>query len=140
MTLFTDGQSNTKTAKGSGKGFETKILHMAPAMESGYEVCASRSAGCTAACLYTAGRGRMENTKKARIRRTLLWFEQREVFKQTIITELVAFVKRNDKNGTIPTVRMNGTSDIIWEKACPNCLAYSLQLGFMIILSTSNDA
>ena len=121
MKLFTDGASNTKTAKSnkSGKGYATLILHFAPANESGYEVCASRSPGCTAACLYTAGRGRFDATKAARIRRTKMWFEKRIDFKNQIVKELTAFVKKCKKNNVNPTVRMNGTSDIMWEKVWP---------------------
>lgn len=117
--LFTDGASNTKTAKSSGKGYSTKILHLAPAKESGHEVCASRSAGCTAACLYTAGRGRFDATKNARIRRTKLWFDDRATFTSQILKELTAFVKRCDKRNESPAVRMNGTSDLLWESQFP---------------------
>ena len=117
--LFTDGESNTKTAKSAGQGDDTKILHLAPAKESGFEVCSSRSKGCTAACLFTAGRGRMDPVKQARIRRTIMWFQERDAFKQAILTELQAFVKRCKKRGTLPAVRMNGTSDLLWEAVFP---------------------
>lgn len=119
MPLFTDGENNTKTAKSAGRGYDTKILHLAPAKESGYEVCSSRSKGCTKACLFTAGRGRMPNVVLGRIRKTILWFEQREEFKRQILQELNSFVKRCNKRGTLPAVRMNGTSDILWEKQFP---------------------
>lgn len=121
MKLFTDGVSNAKTSKSekSGKGYATLLLHLAPAKESGYEVCASRSAGCTMACLYTAGRGRFDATKNARIRRTKMWFEQKTEFKAQITKELTAFVKKCLKNDVYPAVRMNGTSDIMWENVWP---------------------
>jgi len=121
MILFTDGASNAKTAKSekSGKNFATKLLHFAPAKESGHEVCASRSAGCTMACLYTAGRGRFDATKAARIRRTKMFFNERAAFKAQVIKELTAFVKKCLKNDVNPAVRMNGTSDIIWERVWP---------------------
>lgn len=120
--LFTDGESNTKTAKSSGQGYETKILHFAPAKESGYEMCSSRSPGCTDACLYTAGRGRMDNTKKARIRRTIFWVENREAFKAQIVKETTAFVKRCEKKNLLPAIRMNGTSDVFWENQWPELM------------------
>jgi hypothetical protein len=125
MKLFTDGASNAKTSKSekSGKGYATLLLHLAPAKESGYEVCASRSAGCTMACLYTAGRGRFDATKNARIRRTKMWFEQKTEFKAQIIKELTAFVKKCLKNDVYPAVRMNGTSDILWENQFPEIFA-----------------
>ena len=121
MKLFTKGISNTKTRKSenSDAGYSTLILHLAPAKESGFEMCASRSAGCTAACLYTAGRGRMQPIKNARIKRTLMWVKQREEFKKQIKKELTSFLRQCEKNQTLPAVRMNGTSDIIWEKTWP---------------------
>ena len=119
MILLTDGESNAKTKKSSGQGYDTKILHLAPAMESGYQVCSSSSTGCRNGCLFTAGRGRMNPVKEARIRRTLLWFKDRELFKAKILNELSAFSKRCKKRGTLPAVRLNGTSDIMWEKQFP---------------------
>lgn len=119
--LFTDGDSNAKIRKSekSGKGFATLILHLAPADLAGYEVCSSRSVGCTMACLNTSGRGNMKAVQTARINRTVMWFEQRDLFKACILTELSAFVKKCAKNDVEPAVRMNGTSDIMWELVWP---------------------
>ena len=131
--LFTNGESSTKIAKSnladigqfsndylSGfKGIETKILYLAPARESGRETCSSRSRGCTASCLYTAGRGRFDATKIARIERTKLFFENREEFKARILNETGALVRRCLKLNKLPAVRMNGTSDIPFEKLFP---------------------
>ena len=121
MAMFTKAEANAKTAKSekAGKGYSTMILHLAPAKESGREVCASRSAGCTAACLYTAGRGRMDAIKQARIRRTKMWFNDRENFKFEIRKELDTFVGSCSRKGVHPAIRMNGTSDIMWEKQWP---------------------
>jgi len=117
--LFTKGESNPKTAKGAGSGIETRILHLAPGNLSGYQVCASASKGCLAACLNTAGRGRMDATQQARIRRTKMWFLDREGFKAQIVSELEAFERRVAKLELKGAVRMNGTSDIMWENAWP---------------------
>jgi hypothetical protein len=131
--LFTDGESSTKIAKSNlasleqfvdeflkeFEGIETKILYMAPAMESGRETCSSRSDGCTKSCLYTAGRGRFDATKRARIERTKLFFEHREEFKTRILKEVGAFVRRCLKLNKLPAVRMNGTSDIPFERLFP---------------------
>ena len=115
--LFTKGDSNPKIAKSdkAGRNFLTQILHLAPAKESGYEVCSSRSVGCTLGCLYNQGRGRMNNTQKARIARTVAWMEDRAVFKSQVIKEIAAFVRKCDKLNTMAAIRMNGTSDILWE-------------------------
>ncbi len=75
MKLLSTG--NPKVLKGMSQGYNTYILHLAPANLSGYETCPKRTAGCTSACLNTAGRGGMfkrgETTnviQKARIRKT----------------------------------------------------------------------
>jgi hypothetical protein len=43
--------ANAKTVKGQGRGYMTAILYLAPADESGYEVCPMASQGCRKACL-----------------------------------------------------------------------------------------
>lgn len=118
-TLFTIGTNNAKTRKSEGKGYETRILHMAPYTLSGYQVCSSASVGCVAACLNTAGRGNMNAVQAARIRKTQEFFQNRVAFKDQIVLELTKFVKRCKKNNTLPAVRMNGTSDLLWERIFP---------------------
>jgi len=115
--------ANPKTLKGEGRGYVTYILHLAPADLSGYEVCAKRTAGCTAACLNTAGRGGMfkrgESTnaiQKARIRKTKYFFENRDAFMSDLAVDIRKAIKQAEKNGKVPAFRLNGTSDLAWEK------------------------
>ena len=131
MKLFTKGESNPKIAKSNRRGgIETLILHLAPASVSGHQVCSSASPGCIAACLNTAGRGRMDSVQAARIRRTKMWFTEREAFKAQIVKELTAFVKRCDKLGKMGAVRLNGTSDLLWEKQWPALFTQFADLKF----------
>ena len=97
MKLLSTG--NPKILKGQKEGYMTYILHLAPANLSGYETCPKRTQGCTAACLNTAGRGGMfkkgETTnmiQQARIRKTKLFFEDRENFLATL--ERVTFARQ----------------------------------------------
>ena len=71
--LLSVGTSNAKTKK---NGRDTRILYLAPATQNskGADMCPNRSAGCTASCLFTAGRGRMSNVANARINRTCLLY------------------------------------------------------------------
>ena len=115
MRLLTDGASNPKTAKSTDYGFLTGILHLAPHIQSGYQVCASASPGCSSQCLYFQGRGRMSTVQQARIRKTKLYFENREAFLADLIKDISSLVRRADKNNLKPCVRLNGTSDIRWE-------------------------
>ena len=120
MKLLTVG--NTKTMKGEAFGYQTFILHLAPANLSGYETCPKRTEGCTAACLNTAGRGGMfkpggTNTiQEARKRRTRLFFEDRIEFFDQLIDDIFSAIRQAKKKNLIPVFRLNGTSDIAFEK------------------------
>jgi hypothetical protein len=104
-------------------GYNTYILHLAPADLSGYETCPKRTAGCTAACLNTAGRGGMfkkgENTnaiQKARIRKTKQFFENRNQFMADLVKDIELAIKQSAKKDLVPVFRLNGTSDLAFEK------------------------
>ena len=115
--------SNTKIVKGEGRGYKSFILHLAPADESGYEVCPKRTAGCTKGCLNKAGHGGMfkpgETTnmvQKARIRRTKYFFEDKKAFLMDLVDDIRRAIKQAERKGLIPVFRLNGTSDLAWEK------------------------
>ena len=115
--------ANPKIQKGTKYGYLSFILHLAPADLSGKEVCPKRTAGCTAACLNTAGRGGMfrkgENTnviQQARIRKTKYFFEDRANFMLDLVADIKLAIKQAAKQGLVPVFRLNGTSDLSWEK------------------------
>ena len=115
--------ANPKIQKGTKMGYLSFILHLAPADLSGRETCPKRTAGCTAACLNTAGRGGMfkkgENTnmiQKARIRKTEYFFNDRDAFMMDLYKDIQKAIKFADKQDLIPVFRLNGTSDLSWEK------------------------
>lgn len=121
MTLLTVG--NPKLMKGQKKGYLSSVLHLAPADLSGKNTCPKATAGCKAACLNTAGRGGIfkkgESTnviQQARIRKTKYFFERRQEFLNELTTEIVKTIAKAEKQGLIPVFRLNGTSDISWEK------------------------
>jgi hypothetical protein len=121
MRLLSTG--NPKVLKGIKQGYNTYILHLAPANLSGYETCPKRTAGCTSACLNTAGRGGMfkkgENTntiQQARIRKTQMFFEERTGFMEWLVKDIELAIKQSEKKGLIPVFRLNGTSDLSFEK------------------------
>jgi hypothetical protein len=115
--------ANPKIQKGTKLGYLSFILHLAPADVSGKEVCPKRTAGCTAACLNTAGRGGMfrkgENTnmiQQARIRKTKMFFEQRDAFMLQLEKDINLGIRQAARLGLTPVFRLNGTSDLSWEK------------------------
>jgi hypothetical protein len=121
MKLLSTG--NPKLLKGQKLGYLSFILHLAPADISGKEVCPKRTAGCTAACLNTAGRGGMfkkgEFTnviQQARLRKTKMFFENRDQFLADLEADIRLGIKQAEKKNMIPCFRLNGTSDLSWEK------------------------
>jgi hypothetical protein len=121
MNLLSVG--NPKTLKGMKEGYNTYILHLAPASLSGYNTCPKATEGCKTACLNTAGRGGMfkkgESTnviQKARIRKTKMFYENRNEFFNLLVKDITLAIKQSEKKGLIPVFRLNGTSDISFEK------------------------
>lgn len=115
--------ANPKIQKGTKLGYLSFILHLAPATLSGKETCPKRTAGCTAACLNTAGRGGMfkkgESTnmiQQARIRKTKMFFEQKDAFLAQLEKDINKGIKQAAKLGLTPVFRLNGTSDLSVEK------------------------
>jgi hypothetical protein len=125
--------ANPKTQKGTKLGYATAILHLAPASLSGFNVCPMATQGCIAACLNTAGRGgiakggllthetvangtRTNAIQQARITKTRAYFEDRTAFMMALAREIAKFVRECEAVGMKPAVRLNGTSDIRWER------------------------
>lgn len=116
MRKLLNVDANAKTVKGQKQGYLTGILYLAPADLSGYEVCPQRSAGCTEACLNTAGRGVFSNVQASRISKTKYYFENRPAFIDDLVLNIKALERKANRMGLTPVVRLNGTSDIAWER------------------------
>lgn len=133
MTKLLNVDANAKTVKGQKHGFMTGVMYLAPYKSSGYNVCPTAElAGCAATCLNTAGRGGMpiggyfespggimlpnNPIQHARIWRTRLWVEDKMKFWVMLDSEIDALQRRAAKAGLTPVVRLNGTSDIAWER------------------------
>lgn len=136
MKLLTVG--NPKLVKGQKQGYLSFVLHLAPSILSGYNTCPMASKGCAAACLNTAGRGGIfkkgestNNIQRARIRRTVMFFEQRDAFMAQLVNDIKLGIKQAEKQGLIPVFRLNGTSDIRWEtvEVTVNGITYNNVMG-----------
>ena len=125
--------ANAKTVKGQKVGFMTAILYLAPYKASGFNICPmAELAGCWKGCLNTAGHGGMSKGNKrfnphgidlpdnavqrARIERTQLYMNDRVEFFRRLYQEIHAFLRKAERKGLTPVIRLNGTSDILWEK------------------------
>lgn len=105
--------TDTKTIKGEKFGYLTGIMYLAPARVSGYNTCPMASVNCTNACIYTTGRGTFSNVQEARINKTKRYFEDRAQFMADLEKDILALKRKAKKQGLIPTVRLNGTSDLL---------------------------
>jgi hypothetical protein len=115
MALLTT--ENAKTIKGVKKGFITAILYLSPYDISGVNVCPNAAAaGCNHTCLNTAGRGRFSSVQAGRLRKTRYLFERPAEFFNELAGDIAKHVRKAEKDGLTPLVRLNGTSDILWER------------------------
>ena len=107
---------NHKTRKGEKYGWKTYGIHLAPYNLSGKNVCSSASAGCSTACLNTAGRGIMHSVQDARVKKTRRFFEDRDGFLSQLYKEIKSSIKSAAKKELKSCFRLNLTSDILWER------------------------
>jgi len=113
--------NNAKTIK-SDKGGEylTAIMYLEP---RNTRICPYQDiAKCKEGCLNTAGRAGIirkgettNNIIEARKRKTNLFLEDRLEFMRLIVKDIEAVIRKADRLGVKPCVRLNGTSDIQWE-------------------------
>jgi len=108
--------SDAKTIKGETLGFLTGILYLAPATTTKWNTCPlAKIAQCDVACLNSAGRGAFSSVQQARINKTTWFFTERNSFMQQLVVDIARLIKKANKQGLKPLVRLNGTSDIRWE-------------------------
>jgi len=114
--------NNAKTIKGDGSEYMTAIKYMQPYKTvfrgKVHNLCAmADKAGCAEPCLRWAGRGQMNSVQRGRERKTMLYLSDRINFMSVLFTDITVFRRRQIKNGVQPCVRLNGTSDIQYEKS-----------------------
>ena len=108
--------TNAKTVKGVDSGYMTGIVYLAPSDESGVaNTCPNASKGCRASCLFTAGRGSMNNVRNPRINKTISFFADKTAWVSRLKGEISSAKKKAMKKHLQFVVRLNGTSDIAWE-------------------------
>jgi hypothetical protein len=107
--------SNAKTVKGEKKGWFTSVLYLAPHTLSGVNVCSHATPSCIDGCLNTAGRGQFKKIQQSRIIRTQLLNQNREAFIEILVSDIRATIRKAERLGMSPCIRLNGTSDLPWE-------------------------
>ncbi len=110
--------NNAKTIKGERLGYITYILYMSPYKlnSKGINVCSHASKGCAESCLVGSGFGGMyTNVMSGRVNKTEYFLSSRLEFMNQLKGEIEKIIlKQKDK--AIVTIRLNGTSDIRFEK------------------------
>lgn len=102
LTVGTDA----KTVKGEKLGYTTAILYLKPDLQ----LCPmSEKAGCDKACLVSAGRGRFNSVKTARLNKSKLYRLDPELFFSALVKQISDL---QVKHGSALVVRLNGTSDL----------------------------
>ena len=96
------------------------ILHMRPINT---KICPYQNiAKCKAVCLDNSGRARVFPTiHKARDRKTRLFLDDQAEFMSQLVLDIIKFINACERKGKKPAVRLNGTSDIQWEKITVEC-------------------
>lgn len=107
--------SNAKLEKGEKSGWLTLGLSLAPHNLSGVNFCPHASAGCAAACLYTAGHGQFDQVKNARLARSMRFIKERQTFIEQLKSEIRKGEKSAAKKGMRLAIRLNVMSDLPWH-------------------------
>ena len=105
-----------KTRKGQKEGWLTAILYLVPAGQLGTKNLCPWAGDCADVCLFGQGRGKMSNVEKGRLRKTQ-WLERDPAgFIETIKSEIGKADAWTRSKGYRLAVRLNGTSDVAWER------------------------
>ena len=113
--------NDAKTTKGNGEKFETAIFYGKPYKffidGKQYNTCSmAGSAKCYIGCLNTAGRGVFDNVQLSRQNKTIMFYKEREKFLSLLVKDCKAMLNRSNKYGWQACIRLNGTTDIQFEK------------------------
>lgn len=107
----------------AGEGYVSYIQYLSPA--NGYSkargerkasLCPFATKGCEAACLgISAGRMRFTSVQRAQVSRTALYHKERDAYFAVLSSEILKARRKAQREGLKLAVRLNGTSDVIWE-------------------------
>ena len=112
---------NVKTIKGEKADYLSAILYLMPhASGGGVTLCPHSTPACREMCLAGAGMSGLPLQLAAKQRRTDLFHRDRVTFLDLICGDVETLVAIAEHEGVKPAVRLNGSSDIIWERVAPD--------------------
>jgi len=110
------GSSTYKMEKSQKYKYLSEILHLAPANIGGVNICPNASPVCIKLCLNTSGRGQMTTVQKSRLNKKFYFLADRLKFLNHLDREIKLSYARARRKGFKYTVRLNGTSDLPFER------------------------
>ena len=110
------GSSTFKMEKSQKYGHLNEILHLAPSNIGGVNICPNASPECIKLCLNTSGRGQMNTVQKSRLNKKFYFLADRLKFLNHLDREIKLSYARATRKGFKYTVRLNGTSDLPFER------------------------
>jgi hypothetical protein len=111
--------SSAKIDKCETVGVLARVLYLTPGI-----FCPGATQGCRQSCLgHTSGRMHFQTHINARDARAALFLEQPRLFLKRLRAELTLLETDALQYGLLPAVRLNGTSDLSWERLCPELFA-----------------
>lgn len=118
--------SSAKVDKCKSVGVLARVLYFTPGI-----FCPGATPGCRQSCLgHTSGRMRFQTHTEARDARAALLLERPQLFLKRLRAELTLLETDALQHGLQPAVRLNGTSDLFWERLCPELFADYPELQF----------
>jgi hypothetical protein len=116
--LLSSGSTKIEKSNKLSDEWFSRIIYLAPddLADGKNTLCPyAKIAKCNVPCLNTAGMGKFTNVQQSRIRKTLLFLNDRQEFMRQLVQDVNKFLKECDRLGKKPALRLNGTSDIQWE-------------------------
>ena len=116
--LLSSGSTKIEKSNKLSDKYFSRIVYLAPddLADGKNTLCPyAKIAKCNEACLNTAGMGKFSNVQQSRIRKSLLFLNDRQEFMRQLVQDANKFLKECDRLGKKPALRLNGTSDIQWE-------------------------
>lgn len=123
---------NGKTPKGEKAGWLSAILYLSPHTSAGGPtLCPYSTDDCRRMCLAGSGLSGLPKAMGAKLRRTRLLQDDPRAFIELILGDVERLAKIAEVEGMKPVVRLNGTSDVIWEKHFPIIFRMFPEVRFM---------
>ena len=125
------GSATYKMSKSKKFKHLSEILHLAPSNIGGVNICPNSSPECIKLCLNTSGRGQMNVVQKSRLNKKYYFLADRLKFLNHLDKEIKLSYARAKRKGFKYTVRLNGTSDLPFER-------YKLENGLNLMDNNPN--